>query len=190
MKRGGERDLDAELVRSMRLALADAFDLGRVQGIDFSPALMLTLLAHGKGERQGLGENRAQRIIVARLANEVAADPAKIGADRPQRPIGALELFGVSVALMGDQRMLADPLIGLAQGNAGLLRQPDQTLPRPVHEPGVGRERHRLRLHRRVDDDARKVRGLGRAGSRRGRKALPDQRDELLLAHPLAPARQ
>ena len=74
MKRGGERDLDAELVRSMRLALADAFDLGRVQGIDFSPALMLTLLAHGKGERQGLGENRPQRIIVARLANEVADD--------------------------------------------------------------------------------------------------------------------
>ncbi len=45
---------------------------------------------------------------------------------------------------MGDQRMPADPLTGLAQGNAGLLRQPDQTLPRPVHEPGVGRERHRL----------------------------------------------
>ena len=108
----------------------------------------------------------------------------------PQRPVGALELFGVGVALMGDQRIASDPLIGLAQGNAGLLRQPDQTLPRPVHEPGVGRERHRLRLHRRVDDDARKVRGLGRAGAGRGRQALLYQRDELLLAHPLAPARQ
>jgi hypothetical protein len=35
MERGGERDLDAELVRPMRLALADAFDLGGVQRIDF-----------------------------------------------------------------------------------------------------------------------------------------------------------
>ena len=31
MKRGGERDLDAELVRPMRLALADTFDLGGVR---------------------------------------------------------------------------------------------------------------------------------------------------------------
>jgi len=34
IERCGERDLDAELVRAMRLALADAFDLGRVQRID------------------------------------------------------------------------------------------------------------------------------------------------------------
>ena len=30
----------------MRLALADAFDLRRVQGIDLRPALALALLAH------------------------------------------------------------------------------------------------------------------------------------------------
>ena len=34
MEGGGERDLDAELVRAMGLAVADAFDLGRVQRID------------------------------------------------------------------------------------------------------------------------------------------------------------
>src|SRR3974390_695706 len=34
MERRGDRRLDAELVRTMRLALADAFDLGRMQGID------------------------------------------------------------------------------------------------------------------------------------------------------------
>ena len=79
MKRGGRRDLDAELVRPVRRAFADAFDLRGVQGIDFSPALVLTPLAHGKGERQELGENRAQRIIVARLANEIAAG---LGRDR------------------------------------------------------------------------------------------------------------
>lgn len=33
--------------------------------------------------------------VVARVADEVAADPAEVGPDRPQRPVGALELFGV-----------------------------------------------------------------------------------------------
>ncbi len=38
MERGGDRDLDPELVAAMRLPLADAFDLGRVQRIDPSDA--------------------------------------------------------------------------------------------------------------------------------------------------------
>ena len=37
MERGGERDLDAEFIRPMGLALADALDLGRVQRIDLLP---------------------------------------------------------------------------------------------------------------------------------------------------------
>jgi hypothetical protein len=37
MERGGERHLDAELVRAMGLAFADAFDLQRVQGKTFFP---------------------------------------------------------------------------------------------------------------------------------------------------------
>ncbi len=45
----------------------------------------------------------------------------------------------MGVALMGDKRQLADPLIGLAQRRAGLLRQPHQVLARPVHELGAGR---------------------------------------------------
>jgi hypothetical protein len=75
-----KRNLDAELVGSMRLTLADAFDLGRVQGTDFASALMLALLAHGKGQRQRLGEDRVQLSVVARLANEVAADAADLSA--------------------------------------------------------------------------------------------------------------
>ena len=66
----------------MGLTLADAFDLGRVQGTDLASALMLALLAHGKGQRQRLGEDRVQLSVVARLANEVAADAAEIGPDR------------------------------------------------------------------------------------------------------------
>ena len=59
-----------------------------------------------------------------------------------------------------------------------------------MHELGVGRKGHRLGLHRGVDNHLGEVGGLGRAGARGDRKALLDQRHELLLAHPLAPARQ
>src|ERR1700685_4249055 len=52
IERGGERHLDAELVRAMGLVLADAFDLRRVQGKDLLSALMLTLLAHPAGAHQ------------------------------------------------------------------------------------------------------------------------------------------
>jgi len=48
------------------------------------------------------------------LAHDIANDPAEIGSDRLQRPVGAVELLGVGVALMSDQSMFADPLIGLA----------------------------------------------------------------------------
>lgn len=40
---GDERDLDAELVSLARFALADAFDLGRVPGVELGAALMLVL---------------------------------------------------------------------------------------------------------------------------------------------------
>ncbi len=43
---GGNADLDAELVRPMSFAFADAFDFRRMQGIDLPPALMLFLFAH------------------------------------------------------------------------------------------------------------------------------------------------
>ena len=107
-----------------------------------------------------------------------------------QRPVGALELLGVGVALMGDQRMFADPLVGLAQLDASFPGQLHQPLARPMHELGVGRKGHRLGLHGGVDDHLGEVGGLRRAGARGDREALLDQRDELLLPHPLAPARQ
>jgi hypothetical protein len=68
--------------------------------------------------------------------------------------------------------------------------EPRQKLARPMHELGVGRKRHCLLLNRRVDDDVGEVRGLAGAGARRRVQALLDQRDGLLLARPLAPARQ
>ena len=65
-----------------------------------------------------MGEDALQLGLALDLAHDVAHDPAEIGADRLQRPVGALELLGVGVALMGDQRVFADPRIGLAQVDA------------------------------------------------------------------------
>jgi hypothetical protein len=53
-----------------------------------------------------VSEDHMQLSVVARLANEVAADAAEIGPDRSQRLVGALELLGVGVTLMDDQPAL------------------------------------------------------------------------------------
>ena len=75
---------------------------------------MLALLAHPAGKHERMGEDALPFGVAVDLAHDVARDPAEIGADRPQRPVGALELLGVGIALVGDQRVLADPLVGLA----------------------------------------------------------------------------
>ena len=62
-----------------------------------------------------MGEDALQLSLALDLAHDVARDPAEIGSDRLQRPVGALELLGVRIALVGDQSMFADPLVGLAK---------------------------------------------------------------------------
>src|SRR5262249_61575465 len=49
---GGDAHLDAELVRLVRLALADALHLRRVQGIDLAAALAALLFQNAPGEIQ------------------------------------------------------------------------------------------------------------------------------------------
>src|SRR5271156_1455242 len=68
MERGGDRDFHAELVGSMRLALADAFDLGRMQRIDLPPAPMLALLAHPARQHERMGEDALQVDLAPDLA--------------------------------------------------------------------------------------------------------------------------
>ena len=75
---------------------------------------MLALLAHPAGEHERMGEGALQFSLALDLAHDIADDPAEIGADRLQRPVGAVELLGVGVALMGDQRVFAHPRVGLA----------------------------------------------------------------------------
>ena len=83
---------------------------------------MLALLAHAAGEHQRMGKGALQFSLALDLAHDVANDPAEIGSDRLQlqRPVGALELLGVSVPLIGDQRMFTDPLVPLHRGYDGL----------------------------------------------------------------------
>ena len=59
--------------------------------------------------------------VVPGFAHDVAEDPAQIGSHAAQRPVGALELLGVGVALMGDQRVFADARVGLAQATPCFL---------------------------------------------------------------------
>ncbi len=47
---GGNADLDPKLVGPVRLALADALHLGRVQAVDLGAALPALLLSHPSGE--------------------------------------------------------------------------------------------------------------------------------------------
>jgi hypothetical protein len=68
---------------------------GACSEIDLASALMLALLAHPAGEHQRMGKGALQFSLALDLAHDVANDPAEIGSDRLQRPVGALELLGV-----------------------------------------------------------------------------------------------
>src|SRR5262249_59206359 len=95
-QRGGHRGLDAELVRPVRLALADAFYLRRMQRVDFGSALVLLLLEHPSRSRQhALQHQPTEHIgIATEFAADVADDAAQTGLELPQGFVGALELLG------------------------------------------------------------------------------------------------
>ena len=78
----------------------------------------------------------------------------------------------MGIALMLDQRELANPPIGLTQLDAGALGEPHQDLAGAVQKPGIGREHHVLGLHRGVDDDAVEVGWFDRLGLGGDRKAF------------------
>ena len=139
----------------MGLALADAFDLGRMQAIDLPASLLLALLAHALGEMERAAENVAQRHAALDPARDVALHAAEKSPDLAQRLVGALGLLGVRIALMRDERVLADPFVRLPQNDAVLLGEAHQPLARTMHEPGVRRKGDGLLPHGGVDDDWR-----------------------------------
>ena len=95
--------------------------------------LCALLLAHPAGKVERPRELGLEKVIVGDLAFDVADDAAKKGLELAQRPVGALELAGMSVALMLNERDFADPRAGLAQGDTEPLGELDQLLTSSVH---------------------------------------------------------
>ena len=111
---GGERDLDAELVRRSRLALADALGLRGEPRIKFPAALALLLPTDLRGPAQGNGEGFLQTLVAFDLTPDIADDPAEAGAQELDLPVHALELLGVGVAPGHHRRPSGEARIRLA----------------------------------------------------------------------------
>lgn len=69
------------------------------------------------------------------------------------------------------------------------IGEPDELGDGPMDQPRVGRMRNRLWLHHGIDRHSLQILGTDGASLVRHRQTFLDQRDELLLAEPLAPAR-
>jgi len=82
-KGGGDGDLDAELVRPVGLALADAFDFRRLQGIDFAPALLL--FVHAPCRHEQLCEHRLEPAGALDLSGDVPESMAACCREIPAR---------------------------------------------------------------------------------------------------------
>jgi len=74
---GDDRDLDPELIGRAGLALADAFDLRRMEAIKLPTALPLPLGADLVGARERAVEYRIEFGIAGNLAPDVADDAAE-----------------------------------------------------------------------------------------------------------------
>ena len=76
----GRRDADlaAELVGLVRLAFADALDLGRVQRIDLGQGIAPLLMIDPPSQAQGLAEGLLQLRIALDLALHVADHPPEV----------------------------------------------------------------------------------------------------------------
>ena len=119
-ERGGQADLGAELVGRPGLALADALDLGCVQGVE----LVFVLRTLGK-DAAGTGEQLAQPGLgrlahLLDLASHLAVHAPDAAAQRAQRCPHAPELPGMGVAadLRGQPRARCGRSSGASTGPA------------------------------------------------------------------------
>ena len=189
--RGGDRDLAAELVGRAGFALADALDLGRVQRIDLGAALAVILEADPDGQSEQVARSVLKRRIAGDLAADVADDPAEPGAQELELAPGPLELMGVGIAADHDRGALGHPQIALAQRHAvRAWRKPTSfSMARCISRASVGCA---IALGCTVVSTTTRSRSLvARAPVLCATDRLSwSSADELLLAEPLAPARQ
>jgi hypothetical protein len=113
---GGDADLDAELVGLVRLALADAFSLGGVPAVDLGPRWPRSCASTRCARISSFANFDSSHGLcsIFDFADDIANDAAEIGLELAQRAIGTLELAGMGIALVHDERELADPLVGLS----------------------------------------------------------------------------
>jgi hypothetical protein len=100
----------------------------------------------------------------------------------------ALELMRMGIAPDHDGGARGQAQIALAQLDALALGQIDQLLDGAVDEPRVRWMGDRFLLHGGVHHNPFEIRGLDRPATVRHREALLQQRGDLLLTQPLAPA--
>jgi hypothetical protein len=112
---GGNRDLYTKLVGHAGFSLPYALYLPGMQAVDFPAPLVLPLLQTPARQMQGLAADVQEIVLAGDLAGDVADGAAEIGPESAKRPSGALEVLGMSIALVPDQVELADPHIGLAK---------------------------------------------------------------------------
>src|SRR5260370_20512858 len=116
--RGGDAHLDAELIGLVRLSLADAFDLWRMQAVDLGAALPALLFAHPAGKIERPRELGVEKIIVGDLAFDIADDAAEISLELANSLSGTFELAGGGGTLVVDEVHLFHPRLKLAQPDA------------------------------------------------------------------------
>jgi hypothetical protein len=108
------------------------------------------------------------------LARDIGDAAAKIGLEPARRFLYAVELAGMGVALMPDEREFADACVGLAQRDTEPLGERDQLLAGWVQKLGISRESDVLGLHPGVGNGAGEVCGLHRASPGRERQVSYD----------------
>jgi hypothetical protein len=185
----GDRDFHAELVALVRLALGEAFDLGRMQRVELG-AIGLLLREETPDQRQRALETRREVGALRELARNVARDTAEEDLEALDLAPGATHLPRVRVAARQAQCALRQPPIALPQLQPVPGGKPNQDLAAAVVETRVERMCDRLGLHRRVDRHPLEARRLHRAGRQRRLDRGGEQPLHPGRADPLAPARQ
>src|SRR4051812_32722891 len=155
---------------------------GACKRVELPATLALALILDPTSPRERQREQVCEFRSADNLASDVADDAAEHRADAPQGSGSPLELLGVGIALVPDQRDLADPQVGLAQGYAPGLGEAHQALACTMHQlgiraPGVCSPRTVVAEVGRVVRLASRARGPGLAPRRwswAGRRGLPD----------------
>jgi hypothetical protein len=183
---GGDRDLDAELVRRAGLAFADALGLWSMEGIELPAALALLLGSYQSGTGQRQGKRRLEVLLALDLAADIADQPAQSAAQDAQFPAVAVELLGVGVTSRHHCRMLGDADIGLPQLHTVPAGQPIEAPDRRMQQLCVGREADVLGLHGGIDRDPFEILAARRPAGMRQAQALGQQQFQF-VAEPLPP---